>query len=169
MPQSVWQEKDVSDVEFSQVDMTVADSENGDVFASPKVTPRHRSLGDSDTESMSDGVSIASVHSTNTVEGESSVDVVHDIGGNSAAIKEAFLSLDAINFANLSRQESITRGNISKSKLVQRFNDFCGGQWAQLLSASASCDTDAMVARHRKRRRQLPADDVKRRAARAFG
>ena len=60
-------------------------------------------------------------------------------------------------------------GNISKSKLVLRFDDFCGGQWAGLLSASACCDADAMVVRHRKRRRQSPADDVKRRAARALG
>ena len=59
-------------------------------------------------------------------------------------------------------------GNISRSKLVQRFDDFCAGQWTQLLSASASCDSDAMVAKHRKRRRQTPEDDVKRRAARAL-
>ena len=183
--------------------MTVADSENGDV-------PRHRLLGDSDTESLSDGVSIAIVHST--VEEESSVDIVHDMREDSAAIREAFLSLDAIDlhtifakrasvmknvpqflrgsFRNAMRvamdeaiQENEVRrtrgwklflllprmllhrsrrgGNISKSKLVQRFDDFCGGQWAGLLSASASCDADAMVVRHRKRRRQSPADDVR--------
>ena len=56
----------------------------------------HRLLGDSDTESLSGGVSIASVHSTNPVEEDSSVDVVHDIRGNNAAIREAFLSLDAV-------------------------------------------------------------------------
>ena len=49
--------------------------------------------------------------------------------------------------------------------LVQRFDDFCAGQWTQLLSARASCDSDAMVAKHR---RQMPEDDVKRRAARAL-
>ena len=54
--------------------MTVADSENGDVHG---VSPRHRLLGDSDTESLSDGVSIASVHST--VEEVSSVEIVHDM------------------------------------------------------------------------------------------
>ena len=57
---------------------------------------------------------------------------------------------------------------ISRSKLVQRFDEFCAGQWTQLLSARASCDSDAMVAKLRKRRRQTPADDVQRRAARAL-
>ena len=38
--------------------------------------------------------SIVSIHSA--VEEESPIDVVHDIRGNSVAIREAFLSLDAV-------------------------------------------------------------------------
>ena len=206
----------------SQFDMTEADCEDGDLHSSPSVSPRHRLLGDSDTESLADGVSTVSSH--NVVEEESLADVVHDIRGNSVAInsvaiREAFLSFDAVDlhtifakraavmkaiprflrgsFRNAMRvamdealqtnevrrtrgwklflllpkmllHRSGRGGNISRSKLVQRFDDFCAGQWTQLLSASASCDSDAMVAKHRKRRRQMPEDDVKRRAARAL-
>ena len=158
----------------------MADSENNDVIAPAQATPGHRLLGDSDTESLSDGVSIASVHSTNPVEEDSSVDVVHDIRGNNAAIREAFLhtifdkralvmksvprflrgsfrnamrvAIDEALLENKARRSrgwklflllprmllhrSGRGGFISKSKLVQRFDDFCGGQWAQLLSAS---------------------------------
>ena len=39
----------------SQFDMTVADSEDSDLHSSPSVSPRHRLLGDSDTESLADG------------------------------------------------------------------------------------------------------------------
>ena len=78
----------------SHFDMTVADSEDGDLHSFPSVSPRHRLLGDSDTESLVDGASTVSIHSV--VEEESTVDVVHDIRGNSVAIREAFLSLDAV-------------------------------------------------------------------------
>ena len=90
--------EDDSDVEFvatiSQFDMTVADSEDGDLHSSPKVSPRHRLFGHSDTESLADGASTVSIHSV--VVEESPVDVVHDIRGDSVAIRKAFLSLDAV-------------------------------------------------------------------------
>ena len=57
-------------------------------------------------------------------------------------------------------------GNIPKSKLAQRFDDFSGGSWARLLEASGHCDEHATVAQHRKRRRHRPEDE--RRAARAL-
>ena len=47
----------------SQFDLTVADSEDGDLHSSPSVSPRHRLLGDSDTESLADGGSTVSIHS----------------------------------------------------------------------------------------------------------
>ena len=77
----------------SQFDMTVA-AEDGDLHSSPSASPRHRLLGDSDTESLADGASTVSIHSV--VEEESPADVVHDIRVNSVAIREAFLSLDAV-------------------------------------------------------------------------
>ena len=213
--------EDDSDVEFvatiSQFDMTVADSEDGDLHSSPKVSPRHRLFGHSDTESLADGASTVSIHSL--VVEEYPVDVVQDIRGDSVEIREAFLSLDAVDLHTIFAKRAAVKkaiprflrgsfrnamrvamdealqtnevrrtrgwklflllprmllhwpgrgGNISKSKVVQRFDDFCAGQWTQLLSASASCDSDAMVAKHRKRLRQMPEDDVKRRAARAL-
>ena len=161
--------------------MTVADSEDSDLHSSPSASPRHRLLGDSDTESLADGASIVSIHSV-VEEEESPADVVHDIRVNSVAIREAFLSLDTVDlhtifnkraavmkaiprflrgsFRNAMRvamYEALhtnevrrTRGwklflllprirmllhrlgrggNISRSKLVQRFDDFCAGQW----------------------------------------
>ena len=51
-------------------------------------------------------------------------------------------------------------------EFLQRF--FCAGLRARFLAASASCDEDARVARHRKRRRQRLEDEAKRRAARAL-
>ena len=47
----------------SQFDMTVADSEDSDLHSSPSASPRHRLLGDSDTESLADGASTVSIHS----------------------------------------------------------------------------------------------------------
>ena len=47
----------------SQFDKTVADSEDGDLHSSRSVSPRHRLLGDSDTESLADGASTVSIHS----------------------------------------------------------------------------------------------------------
>ena len=185
MQEMVVEDADVESV--SQFDMTTADSEDGDLHSSPSVSPRHRLLGDSDTESLADGASTVSIHSV--VEEESPADVVHDIRGNSVVIREAFLSIDAVDlhtifakraavmkaiprflrgsFRNAMRvamdeklQTNEVRrtrgwklflllprmllhrpgrgGNISTSKLVQRFDDFCAGQWTQLLSASAS-------------------------------
>ena len=60
-------QRDGSDAEIGRVHLTVADSENSDAIAPSQATPGHRLLGDSDTESLSDGVSIASVRSTNPV------------------------------------------------------------------------------------------------------
>ena len=41
---------------ISQFDMTVADSEDKDLHSFPTASPRHRLLGNSDTESLADGV-----------------------------------------------------------------------------------------------------------------
>ena len=59
-------------------------------------------------------------------------------------------------------------GNIPKSKLAQRFDDFSGGSWARLLEASGHCDEHTTIAQHRKRRRHRPEDCVERRATRAL-
>ena len=37
-------------------------------------------------------------------------------------------------------------GNIPRSKLAQRFDDFSGGSWARLLEASGDCNEHATVA-----------------------
>ena len=57
MQEMVVEDTDVeSEAAVSQFDMTVVDSEDGDLHSSSSVSPRHRLLGDSDTESLADGV-----------------------------------------------------------------------------------------------------------------
>ena len=59
-------------------------------------------------------------------------------------------------------------GNISKTKLTSRFDDFSAGRWDVLISASEACDIGAIVDRARRRRHRRLGDDVKRGAARAL-
>ena len=58
-------------------------------------------------------------------------------------------------------------GNIAKTQLTRRFDDFASGHWPTLSRASAQCDEDGSIALQQKRRRLRPKDDVQRRAARA--
>ena len=59
-------------------------------------------------------------------------------------------------------------GNVHKSKLVQKFEDFASGHWLDLLAESQKCAQDACTAHNRKKRRHNQVDDVQRRAARAL-
>ena len=56
-------------------------------------------------------------------------------------------------------------GLVSKEKFANRFELFAGGEWLQLLGASAKCDEDAAQAPRRKRR--IQGDDLERRVSRA--
>ena len=54
---------------------------------------------------------------------------------------------------------------IAKSKLMEIFEKFNRGEWAQLIRASVECDEQAAVSRRRRRRGGI---DLEHRATRAF-
>ena len=58
-------------------------------------------------------------------------------------------------------------GNVHKSKLAGRFEDFIEGRWMHLLRTSRQCAEDASTAQSRKGRRHHE-DDLERRAGRAL-
>ena len=58
-------------------------------------------------------------------------------------------------------------GNVHKSKLAGRFQEFTEGRWMHLLRSSRQCAEDASRAQCRKRRRHHE-DDLERRAGRAL-
>ena len=53
---------------------------------------------------------------------------------------------------------------MSRDKEVRQFDMFSRGEWSGLIEASAACDLQAAVGRHRRRRR--PGIDLERRTAR---
>ena len=57
-------------------------------------------------------------------------------------------------------------GQISKAKLLQRFQQFVEGHWIRLIEASEQCDDKAAVSRRRSCRR-VHEDDLEKRVARA--